>query len=111
MAHPDAKRRPPKAAAGGPRAARPGLLLWGTHPVLAALANPARSCHRLLATREAADSLAAKLTQLAGQRRLPPPEILARPALDQFLPPGAVPRAADAGAGTSAILAPIHPRR
>lgn len=72
------------------RAPRPGLLLWGTHPVLAALANPERHCHRLLATPEAAKSHEQRLTQIGRQRRLPSLETVTRAELDQFLPQGAV---------------------
>ena len=84
-------RNPPKhQPASGGRPPRPGLLLWGTHPVLAALANPARHCHRLLATPEAARSNAAALDRLARQRRIPQVETVGRAELDQWLPPGAV---------------------
>lgn len=74
----------------GGRAPRPGLLLWGTHPVLAALGNPERHCHRLLATPEAARSHAAQLERLAQERRLPALETVSRQDLEQWLPPGAV---------------------
>lgn len=77
-------------SATGSRAPRPGLLLWGTHPVLAALANPERHCHRLLATAEMAKAHAAILADLARQRRLPPLETVSRAEIDQWLPPGAV---------------------
>jgi 23S rRNA (guanosine2251-2'-O)-methyltransferase len=83
--------RPPKqqkSAAG--RAPRPGLLLWGIHPVLAALANPKRNCQRLLATAETAKTHAADLERLARARRLPPLETVPRAELDQWLPDGAV---------------------
>jgi len=71
------ERRP----AGGGEAAR---WLWGTHPVLAALANPARHPHRLLLTAEAQQSLRGRLPTV------PASELADRRQLDQLLPPGAV---------------------
>jgi 23S rRNA (guanosine2251-2'-O)-methyltransferase len=58
--------------------------------VLAALANPERHCHRLLATADAAKTHAAALAALASQRRLPVLETVNRADIDQWLPPGAV---------------------
>jgi 23S rRNA (guanosine2251-2'-O)-methyltransferase len=89
MPRPQHSRPPPHRgkAAAEPRSAR--VLLWGTHPVLAALANPIRQCQRLFATREAAAALAARLALLTGPAALPPIEILPRPDLDQMLPSGA----------------------
>jgi 23S rRNA (guanosine2251-2'-O)-methyltransferase len=72
------------------RAPRPGLLLWGTHPVLAALANPERNLQRLLMTAEAAKNHAQELANIGRGRRLPNPEVVGRVELDQWLPPGAV---------------------
>jgi len=72
------------------RASRPGLLLWGTHPVLAALANPERNLQRLLVTAEAAKAHAHQLEKIGRQRRLPAAETVSRAELDQWLPPGAV---------------------
>ena len=83
-------------AAGKPAAAGPGhLWLWGTHPVLAALANPERQCNRLLVTQEALAASKDKLAFLATQglsqgRRLPPPEITDRKSLEAMLSPAAV---------------------
>lgn len=80
--------KPQRAPAG--RGPRPGLLLWGVHPVLAALANPKRHCHRLMATAETARAHAAELERLAKARRLPALETVGRAELDQWLPDGAV---------------------
>ncbi|MEO0784540.1 MAG: RNA methyltransferase, partial [Pseudomonadota bacterium] len=60
-------------AGGGP------LWLWGSHAVEAALANPARSRLRLVATENAARRL-----------ELPDPEIIGPKEIDRLLPPGAV---------------------
>ncbi|MFN7056811.1 TrmH family RNA methyltransferase [Hyphomonas sp.] len=90
-----AKRRPAQADAPRPGAAeRPAfsrretrddgegpLWLWGTHAVLAALANPARSLHTLLATENAAAKLVSP--RLA-------PQLVTAKELDHRLPPGAV---------------------
>ena len=76
-ARPDAPRRPrpEREKEGGP------VWLWGTHAVLAALANPDRQFLQFLATENAAE-------------RLPPgtlrPQIITGKELDQRLPPGAV---------------------
>jgi len=87
-------RPPPKQAArpGKPKAAPPrpdkkpkGLWLYGRHAVEAALANPRRSCHRLLALPEALAGLG------AGARR-PGLEVetVARAELDRLLGEGTV---------------------
>ena len=60
--------------------ARSGLLLYGAHPVRAALSNPNRDCVHLFATEEAAD----KLSELSVQDP-PPLTLLSRPQLDQML--------------------------
>lgn len=59
--------------------------LYGTHAVLAALANPERKCRRLLATPEAQRQHQAALA--AGRRQ---PEAASREEIDAVLPPGAV---------------------
>ncbi len=57
-----------------------GVWLFGTHAVLAALANPARRCRRLLLTAEAGRALADRLPAA------PPGEIVERGRIDQVLP-------------------------
>jgi 23S rRNA (guanosine2251-2'-O)-methyltransferase len=81
-------QKPQRPSAG--RSPLRGLLLWGVHPVLAALANPKRNCQRLLATAETAKTHGAELERLARARRLPALETLSRADLDQLLPDGAV---------------------
>jgi 23S rRNA (guanosine2251-2'-O)-methyltransferase len=80
---PASEPRPGPGATGGSlRQAEPWI--WGSHPVRAALGNPARRIRRLLGTAEG-------LRGLGGN--LPPglrPELLERPRLDQILPKGAV---------------------
>lgn len=87
--------RAPKTDSGAPRdsaprAPRPKIepdnLIWGRHPVLAALANPARQgMGRLLATSERASELEAH--DLTHGHRI---EIMDAPALARMLPAGAV---------------------
>lgn len=75
---PDRAEKPrfhPREEAGGP------VWLWGTHAVMAALANPARRFHTLLATENAAQKLPAGA---------PSPQIVTAKELDHRLPPGAV---------------------
>jgi len=69
----------------------PPLWLYGQHAVAAALANPARPCRRLVATRNAARRLAPILAaaRAAGHDR-PEPEILERRDLDRLLGPDSV---------------------
>jgi len=74
----------------GPRQAATTQWLYGRHAVEAALANPARACHRLIGLPETSAELAA-LLQGARAAKLPAaPEILDRRALETVLPPGAV---------------------
>ena len=75
---------------GGTPSRLSGPVLWGVHPVLAALANPERHCHRLWATAEAARTHGAAIEHLARQRRLPPIETVGREDIARMLPDGAV---------------------
>lgn len=85
----------PKSDAAGPRDSaprpprqkvEPDNLIWGRHPVLAALANPARKgMGRLLATQERAEELATG--DLTHGHRI---EVMDGPALARMVPPGAV---------------------
>ena len=80
-AGPEAPRRAPAR----PEAKARGLWLYGRHAVAAALANPQRSCHRLLATPEG-------LASLAAAARRPGLEVVTaeREELDRRLGAGAV---------------------
>ncbi len=62
--------------------------LYGTHPVLAALANPARRLRRLLTTAEAARQNEAALRAIA--QASPRIEEVERAEIERLLPPGAV---------------------
>ncbi|WP_448208725.1 23S rRNA (guanosine(2251)-2'-O)-methyltransferase RlmB [Azospirillum sp. sgz302134] len=75
---------------GGGRGAQ-GALLYGLHPVAAALLNPERRVHRLLVTENARAALEPVLAQ-AKARGLDRPGALPveRHDLDRMLPPGAV---------------------
>ena len=85
----DDRRATPRAGRGA-GAGDGAQWLWGTHPVLAALANPARRCRRLLATAEVLRSHGAAIARLAQARPLPQPEGIERADLDVLLPIGAV---------------------
>lgn len=68
----------------------PALWLYGTHAVLAALANPARRCRRLLLTRDSRRSLGDRIEAACAGRgkkmRAVPTEIVARADIDARLP-------------------------
>jgi len=82
----------PRAADSAPRAARGGKadadnFVWGRHPVLAALANPARKgMGRLLATPDRAAEIERDRLAPNGHKV----EIIEPQALDRMLPAGAV---------------------
>lgn len=72
---------PDSGHSGGPAG---GVWLYGLHAVAAALANPRRRCHRLLATRQGEEGLG----DAAG--REPRPQIVDKHEIDRLLPSGAV---------------------
>ncbi len=51
------KHRPRKPRSEGRKSGNQGLWIYGHHPVLAALSNPARRCHLLMATADALRTL------------------------------------------------------
>ena len=72
---PENQRMPRREEEGGP------VWLWGTHAVMAALANPDRHFHTLLATDNAAQKLpSGRIT----------PQLATAKEIDHRLPPGAV---------------------
>lgn len=83
------RHQPRPQASARPSGGSGGAWLWGVHPVLAALANEARVCRRLLATGEAQRAHAAALGPLLAQRRLSP-ETVERAGIEAVLPAGAV---------------------
>ena len=89
MAKRKPNRRPRREAV--PRERRPpergsGHWLFGTHAVLAALANPQRRCRRLLLTAEAGHALAGELGALLAAPPRLSPEVVGRGELDRLLP-------------------------
>lgn len=69
-----------------PRRADPDTFLWGRHPVLAALANPARlGMGRLIVTADRAAEIEADGLAPQGHR----PEVMDAQAINRLLPPGA----------------------
>ena len=98
----NSSRRPRERATGRRRThreqrtqARPRReRLYGVHAVAAALANPSRRCHRLIATQEGAALLTerteARALPLAARALLDAPQIVSRHDLAALLPDGAV---------------------
>jgi len=98
----NSSRRPRERATGRRRThreqrtqARPRReRLYGVHAVAAALANPSRRCHRLIATQEGAAALTerteARALPLAARALLDAPQIVSRHDLAALLPDGAV---------------------
>jgi 23S rRNA (guanosine2251-2'-O)-methyltransferase len=84
------RRSVPRAARGNGTESGTGLWLWGTHPVLAALANPHRQFRRILFTLDALRHHAEEINRLTEGRSLPQIETVGRADLDSLLPPGAV---------------------
>lgn len=88
------KGKPKTSAAKGhdrpPRLPANQLWLYGTHAVLAALANKQRRVRRLLLTAEALKTHAGALMKARALRPLPGEEAVDRQDLDRLLPPGAV---------------------
>lgn len=70
----------PDGGSGDKPGGRRGFLIFGKHAVLAAIGNPARTVHRVLATKNTADEL-----NLAAQAEIVHPQ-----EIDKLLPPGTV---------------------
>ncbi|TVR84946.1 MAG: 23S rRNA (guanosine(2251)-2'-O)-methyltransferase RlmB [Rhodospirillales bacterium] len=81
------KRSP---AASTPRSPHPGAAVWlfGTHAVASAVANPNRTCRRLVATAAAVDTLSALMAAAPVPR--PRIDVVEPRELEALLPPGAV---------------------
>jgi 23S rRNA (guanosine2251-2'-O)-methyltransferase len=96
--------RPDRPLGAGRPRSLPGRRYWlyGAHAGLAALANPARVVHRILATQELAGAHAARLAALPDTRRALL-ETVDRHAIDRLLPPGAVHQ------GLAIDVAPLEP--
>lgn len=77
----------PDRKIGGPT--RDEVWLYGTHAVLAALANEERRCKRLVLTEDARASVEKKLSKIKALQSLAP-EVMPKQAIGSLLPPGAV---------------------
>ncbi|HYB10490.1 MAG TPA: 23S rRNA (guanosine(2251)-2'-O)-methyltransferase RlmB [Alphaproteobacteria bacterium] len=73
-------RDSPREGSGG------GQWIYGTHPVLAALANPRRRCHRILLTAEVEQALGGRLAHLLRDTPRLHPEVMPRAEIDRILP-------------------------
>ena len=99
MAKRKSRWRPEGRADTGPKT---GLWLYGTHPVLAALANPERRVQRLVATTETAENLGSRsMAETYPGLDRPKPEILSRSEIERLLPAGAVSQ------GLAALVDPL----
>lgn len=94
---PHPKKRPPRHRSSSGKGAKSGGVPWlyGTHTVLAALANPERRCHRLLVTPEARSNMGPRLEELiAGNTGIDSGidsvEETTRAGISKVLPEGAV---------------------
>lgn len=87
-------RRGGPARSGGGGGGGASFWIYGTHAVIAALANPDRRFRRLVATAEAAKGL-------TGQRLPLPPETVERVEIDRLLLPGSVHQ------GVAALVEPL----
>ncbi|WP_439815733.1 23S rRNA (guanosine(2251)-2'-O)-methyltransferase RlmB [Zavarzinia sp. CC-PAN008] len=86
---PRATTTPPEPARGRVRDTADALWLFGTHAVLAALANPNRRCRQLLLTEGAAETLAPRLDALLARAAVAAEQV-EREVIDRLLPPGSV---------------------
>jgi 23S rRNA (guanosine2251-2'-O)-methyltransferase len=84
-AGPRGRGAPERAPAHAERTASAELWFWGHHAVLAALRNPRRTCHLLLATEQALERLGRAAQRPGLEIRIAQPAEIAR-----RLPPGAV---------------------
>ncbi len=86
--------RRPRSRTHHPTAQRGPIWLYGVHAALAALTNPARSRHRLLATREGLAAVEAGLADLPAEAQQAagdvPSEVVPRDRIEALLPAGAV---------------------
>lgn len=67
-----------------------GLWLAGIHAVTAAIENPERTIHRLLATPDAASAIETSLHRNRHLRPLPQIQVVGRPDIARLVPPGTV---------------------